>query len=94
MNSEFEVLEAFLQKLPDVLNPGGRVGCADLPFREDRLVKRSLKENVRVSIYSDAAKDVIRPSEEECRREQSCPFHEAGWAVRTLNPERPAAIER
>ena len=67
VNSEFEVLEAFLQKLPDVLNPGGRVAVLTFHSGEDRLVKKSFKENVKAGIYSEAAKDVIRPSAEECR---------------------------
>ena len=75
VNSEFEVLEAFLQKLPDVLNPGGRVAVLTFHSGEDRLVKKSFKENVKAGIYSEAAKDVIRPSAEECRMQQPCTFH-------------------
>ena len=84
VNSEFEVLEAFLQKLPDVLNPGGRVAVLTFHSGEDRLVKKSFKENVRVGIYSDAAKDVIRPSAEECRRNSRAHSTKLRWAVRGL----------
>ena len=78
VNSEFEVLEAFLQKLPDVLNPGGRVASG-----EDRLVKKSFKENVKAGIYSEAAKDVIRPSAEECRCNSRAHSTKLRWAVRS-----------
>ena len=84
VNSEFEVLEAFLQKLPDVLNPGGRAAVLTFHSGEDRLVKKSFKENVRVGIYSDAAKDVIRPSAEECRRNSRAHSTKLRWAVRGL----------
>ena len=84
VNSEFEVLEAFLQKLPDVLNPGGRAAVLTFHSGEDRVVKKSFKENVRVGIYSDAAKDVIRPSAEECRRNSRAHSTKLRWAVRGL----------
>ena len=84
VNSEFEVLEAFLQKLPDVLNPGGRAAVLTFHSGEDRLVKKSFKENVRAGIYSDAAKDVIRPSAEECRRNSRAHSTKLRWAVRGL----------
>lgn len=84
VNSEFEVLEAFLQKLPNVLNPGGRAAVLTFHSGEDRLVKKSFKENVRVGIYSDAAKDVIRPSAEECRRNSRAHSTKLRWAVRGL----------
>jgi len=82
VNSEFEVLEAFLQKLPDVLNPGGRVAVLTFHSGEDRLVKKSFKENVKAGIYSDAAKDVIRPSAEECRRNSRAHSTKLRWAIR------------
>lgn len=90
VNSEFEVLEAFLQKLPDVLNPGGRAAVLTFHSGEDRLVKKSFKENVRVGIYSDAwQKDVIRSISRRVQTQQPCPFHEAEMGCqRTLNPEK------
>ena len=41
VNSEFEVLYDFLEKLPDALNPGGRVAILTFHSGEDRLVKKS-----------------------------------------------------
>ena len=83
VNSEFEVLEAFLQKLPNVLNPGGRVAVLTFHSGEDRLVKKSFKENVKAGIYSEAAKDVIRPSAEECRCNSRAHSTKLRWAVRS-----------
>lgn len=40
VNSEFEVLYAFLEKLPTVLKPGGRVAILTFHSGEDRLVKK------------------------------------------------------
>ena len=40
-NSEFEVLEAFLTKLPSCMAPGGRISSLTVHSGEDRLVKRA-----------------------------------------------------
>ena len=42
-NSEFEVLEEFLEKLPHILAPGGRVAILTFHSGEDRLVKKIWK---------------------------------------------------
>lgn len=42
MNSEFEVLDAFLSKLPGILAPGGRVAILTFHSGEDRMVKSIL----------------------------------------------------
>lgn len=44
VNSEFEVLEAFLTKLPSCMAPGGRIAILTFHSGEDRLVKRAFKE--------------------------------------------------
>ena len=43
VNSEFEVLEEFLEKLPHILAPGGRVAILTFHSGEDRLVKKIWK---------------------------------------------------
>ena len=85
MNSEFEVLDAFLQKLPDVMAPGGRIAILTFHSGEDRMVKKSFKELKKAGIYSDVAKDVIRPSAEECRRNGRARSTKMRWAIRSNN---------
>lgn len=82
VNSEFEVLYAFLDKLPDVLAPGGRAAILTFHSGEDRLVKQALKEGYREGIYSDYAKDVIRPSAQECAQNGRARSTKMRWAVR------------
>ena len=43
INSEFEVLYQFLEKLPDVLAKGGRVAVLTFHSGEDRIVKNHLR---------------------------------------------------
>lgn len=82
VNSEFEVLYAFLEKLPEVLAPNGRVAILTFHSGEDRLVKRSFKEFYKAGIYSEISKDVIRPSAEECARNSRAKSTKMRWAIR------------
>lgn len=82
VNSEFEVLYAFLEKLPEVLAPNGRVAILTFHSGEDRLVKRSFKELSKTGIYSEVSKDVIRPSAEECARNGRAKSTKMRWAIR------------
>ena len=75
MNQEFEVLYAFLDKLPQVMNPGGRIAILTFHSGEDRLVKRAFKEGKKAGIYSEICKDVIRPSAQECARNTTRKMH-------------------
>ncbi|MCR5459308.1 MAG: 16S rRNA (cytosine(1402)-N(4))-methyltransferase RsmH [Acetatifactor sp.] len=68
VNSEFEALYAFLEKLPGILNPGGRVAILTFHSGEDRLVKKSFKELEREGVYAEVSRDVIRPGAEEIFR--------------------------
>ena len=82
VNSEFEVLEAFLEKLPNVMKSGGRIAILTFHSGEDRLVKKSFQRFYREGIYSDIAKDVIRPSAEECSRNSRARSTKMRWAIR------------
>lgn len=82
VNNEFEVLYDFLEKLPGVLNPGGRVAILTFHSGEDRLVKKSFKEFKNLGLYSEIANEVIRPSQEECIRNSRAKSTKMRWAIR------------
>ena len=82
VNNEYEVLYTFLEKLPDVLAPGGRVAILTFHSGEDRLVKKFFKEQKKAGVYSDVAADVVRPSAEECNRNPRARSTKMRWAVR------------
>ena len=82
VNSEFEVLYDFLDKLPDALRPDGRVAILTFHSGEDRLVKRAFKAGAKAGIYSEVSKDVIRPSAEECARNPRARSTKMRWAVK------------
>ena len=82
VNSEFEVLYAFLEKLPQVLKDGGRVAVLTFHSGEDRLVKQAFKQGVRDGLYREAARDVIRPTAEECYRNPRAKSTKMRWAIK------------
>jgi 16S rRNA (cytosine1402-N4)-methyltransferase len=82
VNSEFEVLYTFLEKLPAILAPGGRVAVLTFHSGEDRLVKKAFQMFQREGVYSEIARDVIRPSAEECYRNPRAHSTKMRWAVK------------
>ncbi len=82
VNEEFEVLYEFLEKLPDVLAPGGRVAILSFHSGEDRLVKKSFKRLFREGVYSEIASDIIRPSAEECFNNSRAKSTKMRWAIK------------
>lgn len=82
VNNEYEVLETFMRKLPDVLAPGGRAAILTFHSGEDRIVKKAFKQFYREGIYEEIAKDVIRPSAQECARNSRAHSTKMRWAVK------------
>ena len=82
VNSEFEVLYEFMDKLPGVLKPNGRAAILTFHSGEDRLVKKAFKQYYKEGIYKEIANDVIRPSAEECAKNGRARSTKMRWAIR------------
>lgn len=82
VNSEFEVLYAFLEKLPAALAPGGRVAILTFHSGEDRLVKKSFKHFLREGLYREIASEPIRPTVEECATNSRARSAKLRWAIK------------
>lgn len=82
VNSEFEVLEEFLEKLPHILAPGGRVAILTFHSGEDRLVKKAFKRMQKEGLYAEVARDVVRPSAEECNMNGRARSTKMRWAIK------------
>ena len=82
VNSEFEVLYSFLEKLPGILNPGARVAILTFHSGEDRLVKKSFKALYKEGVYSEISQDVTRPSMDEQRRNPRSKSTKLRWAIK------------
>ena len=82
VNHEFEVLYEFMEKLPNALKPGGRAAILTFHSGEDKLVKKALKEGYRLGIYTEYAKDVVRPSAQECVQNPRARSTKMRWAVK------------
>lgn len=77
-----EEIYEFLEKLPHVLNSGGRAAILTFHSGEDRLVKKSFKEFYKVGEYEAICKDVIRPSAEECVKNGRARSTKMRWAIK------------
>lgn len=82
VNSEYEVLEAFMEKLPQVLAPGGRAAILTFHSGEDRIVKKAFQRFCRDGVYAEVASQVIRPTAEECVRNSRAHSTKMRWAVK------------
>ena len=82
VNNEFEVLYEFMDKLPGALKPGGRAAILTFHSGEDKLVKKALKQGYKAGIYAEYARDVIRPTAQECTRNPRARSTKMRWAVK------------
>lgn len=82
VNNEFEVLYDFLEKLPAVLAPGGRVAILTFHSGEDRLVKKSFRNYYNEGIYKEIAPEAVRPSPAECSSNSRACCAKLRWAIR------------
>ncbi|MDE7415205.1 MAG: 16S rRNA (cytosine(1402)-N(4))-methyltransferase RsmH [Lachnospiraceae bacterium] len=82
VNSEFEVLEAFLDKLPGVLAPNGRVAILTFHSGEDRMVKKAFKQWKKQGVFCEISEEVVRPSAEECRQNGRARSTKMRWAIK------------
>jgi len=82
VNNEFEVLYEFMEKLPNVLKPGGRAAILTFHSGEDKLVKKALKAGFKAGIYREYSKDVVRPSAQECAQNPRARSTKMRWAIK------------
>ena len=82
VNDEFSALDAFLRNLPSCLRPGGRVAVLTFHSGEDRRVKKSFESNHHNGVYSEIAREIIRPSAEEQRSNLRSAPAKLRWARR------------
>jgi 16S rRNA (cytosine1402-N4)-methyltransferase len=84
VNDEFSALDTFLRNLPACLNPGGRVVILTFHSGEDRRVKKSFEAGFRAGIYSDIAREILRPSPAERNANPRSAPAKLRWARRAV----------
>jgi 16S rRNA (cytosine1402-N4)-methyltransferase len=82
VNEEFRALDLFLENLPRVLASGGKAAILTFHSGEDRRVKKAFQLGHRTGLYSDVAREVIRPSREEIYSNPRATAAKLRWAIR------------
>jgi len=82
VNDEFSALESLLRALPGVLNSHGRVAFLTFHSGEDRRVKRAFEVGLEAGIYSEIARDVVRPTATERHANPRSSAAKLRWAIR------------
>ena len=82
VNDEFSALDTFLRHLPACLNPSGRVAILTFHSGEDRRVKKAFEAGWRDGLYSEIAREVIRPTPAERNANPRASPAKLRWARR------------
>jgi 16S rRNA (cytosine1402-N4)-methyltransferase len=82
VNQELSSLDEFLEDLPSLLKPKGRVAILSFHSGEDRRVKKSFQYFERSGVYSAVAPEFIRPGFDEQRANPRSKSAKLRWAVR------------
>lgn len=83
VNDEFSALEALLRQLPHCLNAHGRVALLTFHSGEDRRVKKAFQAGFQAGWYSEIAREVVRPTSEECYANPRSVPAKLRWARRS-----------
>jgi 16S rRNA (cytosine1402-N4)-methyltransferase len=80
VNDEFSALEMFLRRLPDCLNPGGRVAILTFHSGEDRRVKKAFEAGAATGAYGEISSEIIRAGADERRANPRSTAAKLRWA--------------
>jgi 16S rRNA (cytosine1402-N4)-methyltransferase len=82
VNSEFEVLDKFLERLPQALKSGGKVAILSFHSGEDRRVKKSFQKYFNEGIYKSIATEFTKASMQECIDNPRAKSAKLRWAIK------------
>jgi 16S rRNA (cytosine1402-N4)-methyltransferase len=85
VNDEFSALESLLRASPAILRPGGRAAILTFHSGEDRRAKKSFQAGLAAGLYSDIAREVIRPTPEERHWNPRSAPAKLRWAIRACS---------
>lgn len=83
VNDELAALRNLLRVAPDCLRPGGRLAIITFHSGEDRLVKKSLAEQLERRVYAEISREALRPGASERRDNPRSSSAKLRWAERS-----------
>lgn len=86
VNRELDNLRILLQKAPECLRPGGRIGIISFHSGEDRLVKAAFHQAHAEGLYEILTRKPITPTEQQIQQNPRCRSAKLRVAKRTDKP--------
>ncbi len=82
VNDEWAALDALLRNLPQCVAPGGRIAMLTFHSGEDRRVKKAFEAGLQAGVFSEVAREVVRPGAQERHANSRSKSAKLRWAVR------------
>jgi 16S rRNA (cytosine1402-N4)-methyltransferase len=82
VNDEFSALDTLLRHLPACLAPKGRTAILTFHSGEDRRVKKAFAAGLQDGVYTEVAREVMRPTPEERHANPRSTSAKLRWARR------------
>ena len=96
VNEELRSLDLALERLPDLLSPGGRLAIISFHSLEDRRVKESFRDDDRLNVltrkaaYALGCRDVRQSSQPQCEAPRGAARRRSGTALAGRNAGNPS----
>lgn len=74
VNQELQSLEQFLERVPNWLKPGGRIGIISFHSLEDRIVKHSFRNSPQLQVLTKKPITAQADEQAQNRRSRSAKF--------------------
>jgi 16S rRNA (cytosine1402-N4)-methyltransferase len=82
VNDEWAALDSLLRSLSQCVAPGGRIAMLTFHSGEDRRVKKAFEAGQRAGVFAEVAREVVRPSAQECHANIRSRSAKLRWAIR------------
>jgi 16S rRNA (cytosine1402-N4)-methyltransferase len=82
VNHEYDALDQFLNKIPTLLGPNGKVAILSFHSGEDRLVKKAFQYGYRQGVFKEISPEFVRPTMMEQTSNPRARSAKLRWAIK------------